>query len=60
EIPSYNVTDLQLSYEIPVLMSVVRIGGANIFNQEYIQATGMPMIGGFYYASWTFNVDFAR
>lgn len=57
-IASYNVTDLQLSYDLPKLLSTIRVGGSNIFNQEYLQATGMPMIGGFYYASWTFNVDF--
>ncbi|MEN8223759.1 MAG: TonB-dependent receptor [Bacteroidota bacterium] len=57
-IESYNYTDLQFSYDLPRLMSVVRVGGSNIFNQEYIQATGMPRIGAFYYASWTFNLDF--
>lgn len=59
-IESYNITDLQFSYEIPRLMSTLRIGGSNIFNQEYTQATGMPRIGGFYYASWTFNLDFKK
>jgi len=59
-IPSYSVTDLQFSYEIQKLMSTVRVGGSNIFNQEYTQATGMPQIGGFYYASWTFNLDFKK
>lgn len=59
-ISSYNITDLQFSYDLPKLMSVLRIGGANIFDQEYIQATGMPRIGAFYYASWTFNLDFKK
>ena len=59
-IPSYNVTDLQFSFEVPRLMSTLRVGGSNIFDQQYTQATGMPMIGGFYYASWTFNVDFMK
>ncbi|MBE9484482.1 MAG: TonB-dependent receptor [Bacteroidetes bacterium] len=59
-IKSYNVTDLQFSFEVPRLMSTLSIGGSNIFNQEYTQATGMPQIGGFYYASWTFNLDFKK
>jgi outer membrane receptor protein involved in Fe transport len=59
-IPSYNVTDLQFSFEVPRLMSTLRIGASNLFNQEYIQAYGMPKVGGFYYASWTFNVDFKK
>ncbi len=60
EIKSYNVTDLQFSFEVPRLMSTLRVGGSNIFDQKYTQATGMPQIGGFYYASWTFNVDFKK
>lgn len=60
EIDSYNVTDLQFSFEVPRLMSVLRVGGSNIFDQKYTQATGMPQIGGFYYASWTFNLDFGK
>ncbi len=59
-IKSYNVTDLQFSFEVPRLMSTLRVGGSNIFNQEYTQATGMPQIGGFYYGSWTFNLDFKK
>jgi len=59
-IKSYNVTDLQFSFDVPRLMSTLSIGGSNIFNQEYTQATGMPQIGGFYYASWTFNLDFKK
>lgn len=60
KIESYSVTDLQFSYEIPKLMSVVRIGAANLFDQEYTQATGMPRIGAFYYGSWTFKLDFRK
>ena len=59
-VPSYNFADLQFSFEVPRLMSTLRIGGSNIFNQEYIQAYAMPEIGAFYYASWTFNVDFRK
>jgi outer membrane receptor protein involved in Fe transport len=59
-IPAYNVTDLSFSFEVPRLMSTLRIGGSNIFNVDYIQAYGMPEVGGFYYGSWTFNVDFAK
>lgn len=60
DIKSYNYTDLQFSFEVPHLYSTLSIGGSNIFNQEYTQATGMPMVGGFYYGSWTFNIDFKK
>jgi len=59
-IPSYQTMDLQINYDIPKLLSTIRIGGSNIFNKKYIQAYGMPMVGAFYYASWTFNVDFKK
>ncbi len=60
EISAYHVTDLQFSFEVPHLMSTLRVGGSNIFNHQYSQATGMPQIQGFYYASWTFNLDFKK
>jgi outer membrane receptor protein involved in Fe transport len=59
-VPAYNSLDLQLNYSFPKLYSIFRIGGSNILGTEYIQAYAMPQIGAFYYASWTFNVDFKK
>ena len=59
-VPAYNSLDLQLNYSFPSLYSIFRIGGSNILGTEYIQAYAMPQIGAFYYASWTFNVDFKK
>ncbi|MBU1008895.1 MAG: carboxypeptidase-like regulatory domain-containing protein [Bacteroidetes bacterium] len=57
-VPSYNTLDVQLNYVFPKLYSTLKVGGANVFNNKYIQAYGMPQIGAFYYASWTFDLDF--
>ena len=60
EIKSYNLVDLQFSFEVPRLMSTLRVGGSNIFDFKYTQATGMPQIGSFFYGSWTFDLDFKK
>ncbi|MFW6157377.1 MAG: TonB-dependent receptor, partial [Balneolaceae bacterium] len=54
-IESYNVTDIQLTYRWPALGSVLKAGGANIFNQEYNQAFGAPAIGAQYYFALRFD-----
>jgi len=55
---AYSVLDIQINYAIPSWYSIIRIGGSNVLDQKYYQAYGMPEIGGFYYISWTFNLDF--
>lgn len=54
-IDSYTVTDLQITYSIRKYNAFVKFGGANIFNQEYIQAHGAPSVGAQYYVSIQFN-----
>ena len=57
-VPSYTTLDVQLNYSFPKLFSTLRVGGSNILGEEYIQAYAMPQIGAFYYASWTFDLNF--
>lgn len=59
-VPSYNTLDIQLNYSFPELYSTLRLGGSNILGQEYIQAYAMPQIGAFWYASWTFDLNFKK
>lgn len=54
-IESYNVTDAQISYRLPKLRSMIKVGGANIFNQTYKQAFGASNIGAQYYVSIVFD-----
>lgn len=55
QVPSFGVTDAQVSYSVKSLKSIVKIGGSNIFNERYFPNYGAPTIGGIYYVSVTFN-----
>ncbi len=55
EVPSYSTVDLQFSYKMSKLKSVLKVGGSNILNEYYIQSLGGPNIGAIYYVSVTFD-----
>ena len=48
--------DAQINYDLPKLKSVVKLGGANLFSDEYVQVYGAGNIGTQWYASWTVNL----
>jgi hypothetical protein len=50
KIPAYNTLDAQVNYRIPKLKTTIKVGGANILNNRYIQYAAGPTIGGLYYA----------
>lgn len=52
---SYHTLDAQLSYKIPKLKTILKVGGANILNREYRQAIGTGNVGAQYYVSLTFD-----
>jgi outer membrane receptor for ferric coprogen and ferric-rhodotorulic acid len=54
-VPAYHTVDAQVSYKIPALKSIIKVGGSNLFNQYYRQAFGNPAVGGLYYISLTFD-----
>ncbi|EKT3967093.1 TonB-dependent receptor [Flavobacterium psychrophilum] len=54
-IPENVVFDAQINYAIPVLKSVLKVGGANLGGKDYIQVLGAGAIGTQIYASWTIN-----
>jgi outer membrane receptor protein involved in Fe transport len=54
-VPANNIVDAQVSFKLPSLKSIVKIGGTNILNTPYIQAFGNPTIGGMYYVSLNFD-----
>ncbi len=56
EIPSFNTLDMMVSYKIPKIRSMIKIGGSNITNNYYQSAFGNPYIGGLYYVSFGYNV----
>ena len=54
-LPSWSSLDAQASYKMPLLKSVIKVGGTNILNKYYAQGYGLAQIGGLYYLSITFD-----
>jgi len=52
-ISAYNTIDAQVNFRIPKLYSTVKIGGANLLNNRYLQYAGGPTLGGLYYVAIT-------
>ncbi|WP_057939085.1 TonB-dependent receptor [Algoriphagus resistens] len=57
-IEAYTMIDAQLSYKLPGMKSVVKIGANNLLNNQVYQAYGSPTVGGMYYISLTFDEMF--
>ena len=55
EIESFSVVDLAVSYEIPSIHSIVKIGAQNLARQEYRTVYGGPEVGSIYYVGFTFD-----
>jgi iron complex outermembrane receptor protein len=41
--------------KVPVIKSIIKLGGTNLFGKSYIQAYGSPNVGSTYYVSITFD-----
>ena len=54
-IPAYQTLDAQVSYKLPNLKSIVKLGGSNILNERYTTSFGNPRMGAIYYLSLTFD-----
>ena len=56
QIPSYSTVDAVLTYKVPNIKSMIKLGGTNVFNKYYYTSYGSPKIGGLYYISFAYNV----
>lgn len=54
-VPAYTTLDGQVSYKVPSMKSIIKLGGSNLLNQKYIQSLGGVNIGALYYVSVTFD-----
>ena len=52
-IDAINTMDAQLTFRAPKIHSTFKLGGSNIFNNNYIQYAGGPTLGGLYYLAVT-------
>jgi outer membrane receptor protein involved in Fe transport len=50
-----NLFDAQINLAVPSIKSTFKVGGSNIFGEEYVSAPGAGTIGAQYYVSWTIN-----
>ena len=55
-VESFTTVDAQVSYKLPKIKSLFRIGGTNVTNKYYQNAYGNPKIGGLYYVSFVYNL----
>ncbi|MDX2301373.1 MAG: TonB-dependent receptor [Microscillaceae bacterium] len=55
EVPGNHTVDAQISYKLPKIKTMFKIGGSNLFNQYYTTGFGNPQIGGLYYIGITFD-----
>jgi outer membrane receptor protein involved in Fe transport len=54
-IPDFGVLDLQVSYKLEPLKSVVKLGGTNLFSGDYRTNIGAGFVGSQYYVAITFD-----
>ncbi len=54
-IPAYQTLDAQVSYKLPALHSILKLGGSNILNERYTTSFANPRMGAVYYISITFD-----
>lgn len=54
-IEAFSIVDAQVSYKVPELKSLIKLGANNLFNNQVYQAYGSPSIGAVYYISITFD-----
>jgi iron complex outermembrane receptor protein len=55
-IPAYQTVDAQITYRLPQPKQIFKLGGANVFNNRYVQYAAGPTIGGLYYLAITWDV----
>lgn len=54
-VPSISTLDAQISYRIPNMKTIMKVGGSNITNERHVLNYGGPNLGAVYYVSFTFD-----
>jgi outer membrane receptor protein involved in Fe transport len=55
-VPAYGTLDAMISYKMPKVKTLLKLGASNVFNKYYSSAFGNPQVGGLYYLSIGYNV----
>jgi outer membrane receptor for ferric coprogen and ferric-rhodotorulic acid len=56
QVPSVGVVDGMISYKLPNIKSLVKVGATDVFNRYYVNGFGNAQVGGIYYVSFAYNV----
>ncbi len=55
DVPAFGVLDAQVSYKVPTLKTLFKLGGTNLGGGDYRTSLGGPFVGQQYYISVTFD-----
>ncbi len=56
QVASFGSLDAMISYRLPKIKSLIKLGATNLTNKYYTTAFGNPSVGGLYYVSFGYNV----
>jgi hypothetical protein len=56
EVPAYGTLDAMVSYRLPSIRSMIKLGATNLTNNITELLLVTPRIGGLYYVSFGYNV----
>jgi outer membrane receptor protein involved in Fe transport len=59
-VPAIFNVDAQVSYKLPAMKSIIKLGGTNIGGKPYVQAFGSAYTGSMYYVSISYDELFNR
>jgi opacity protein-like surface antigen len=54
-VPEFGVLDAQVSYKVPAIKTILKLGGTNLAGKDYRTNLGGPFVGQQYYLSLTFD-----
>lgn len=54
-VPEFGVLDAQISYKVPSIKTIIKLGGTNLAGNDYRTNLGGPFVGQQYYLSLTFD-----
>lgn len=54
-VPEFGVLDAQVSYKVPSIKTIIKLGGTNLAGKDYRTNLGGPFVGQQYYLSLTFD-----
>lgn len=56
-VPSFNTFDFQITFNMPKILSALRIGGNNVLNKQQFNSFGGPEITSYYYLSFSYGLQ---